>query len=254
MFCSLSISIGPAHDARGLEGQALDALALDRVLHFGGGREDARAVDLEARRRADQAEFHRVPVEARQKVDLGAGFQRALAVHLHVVGEHRVAEQRHVAEEIVEQVGLDQVVELGAGADPHRHRKAPMRQVIVEHRVGDQARHADDAPAGQLLQPRIDRREVGDAVADAERLEALHELIAGVDLGERRLPLDQQAPHGLVLVRVVGGALRHRPVGRHACVVAAKVFQRGEVHAWNMGTRAVGNPGEVGLSEGPGKG
>jgi hypothetical protein len=129
-----------------------------------------------------------------------------------------------------------------------------MRQVIVEHRIGDQPRHADDAPAGQLRQPRIDRREIGDAVADAECLEALHEFIAGMDLGERRLPLDQQTPHGLVLVRVVGRALQHRPVGRHACVVAAKVFQRGEVHAQNMGRRAVGNPGEVGLSEAPGQG
>ena len=87
---------------------------------------------------------------------LRAGLDAALAVALHVVGEHRIAEQRHVAEEIVEQVGLDQIVELGALADPHRHRKAPVRQVVVEHRIGDQARHADDAPAGQRLEPRVD--------------------------------------------------------------------------------------------------
>ena len=111
-----------------------------------------------------------------------------------------------------------------------------MRQVIVEDGVGDQARHADDAPAGQRLEPRVDDVEVGDGVADAERLEALQELLAGIAPGERGLALDQQPPHGLILVRIEVGVLRHRPVRRHAGVVAAQVLERGDVHALNMGS------------------
>ena len=101
---------------------------------------------------------------------MGAGLHGALAVALHVVGEHWIAEQRHMAEEIVEQVGLDQIVDLGALADPHRHREAPVRQVIVEHRVGNETWHADDAPAGQRFELRVDRVEVGNGLADAEGL------------------------------------------------------------------------------------
>jgi hypothetical protein len=44
--------------------------------------------------------------------------------------------------------------------------------------------------------------------------------------------------------------LRDCPVRRHAGVIAAQVLERGFVHAQNMETRALGNPGEVGLSTG----
>ena len=125
-----------------------------------------------------------------------------------------------------------------------------MRQVIVEDGVGDQARHADDAPAGQRLQPRVDGLEVGDAVADAERAQALQELLAGMLAGERGLALEQEPPHRLILVRIEVDVLRHRPVRRHAGIVAAQVLERGFVHASNMETGALANPGEVGLSEG----
>ena len=156
-----------------------------------------------------------------------------------------------MAEEVVEQVGLDQVVELGAGADPHRHREAAVREMVVEDGVGDQSRHADDAPAGQRLEPRVDGLEVGNGVADAEGLQALQELVAGMALGERGLALDEQPPHGLVFVRIGMGMLRHRPVRRHAAVVATQVLERGKVHTLNMGTRGGVNPGEVGPVVGP---
>ena len=62
--------VGPAHDRRRFERQALDVLALDRVLHLGRRGQDARAIGLQALGRADQAELDRVPVEPRQQVDL----------------------------------------------------------------------------------------------------------------------------------------------------------------------------------------
>ena len=63
-----------------------------------------------------------------------------------------IGQQRHVAEEIMEHIRLDQVIELVAAADPHRDRKSPVRQVIEEHLLGYQARHGDDAPAGGACQ------------------------------------------------------------------------------------------------------
>ena len=127
----------------------------------------------------------------------------------------------------MEQVGLDQIVELGALANPDRHRKSPVGEVIVEHRIGDETRHADDPPAGQRLELRIDRIEVGNGVADAEGLaDPRRNSGAGELLRQRRLALDQQAPHRLILVRVEVEGLRHGPIGRHAGVVAAQAGDR----------------------------
>jgi hypothetical protein len=140
-----------------------------------------------------------------------------------------------VAEEVVEQIGLDQVVEFGSGADPDRHRKAAVGEVVVEGGIGDEAWHADDSPASERLQPGVDCLEVGNGVADPERVEAFQELVAGVAAGERGLALDQDPPHGLILGRIEVGVLRHGPVRRHAGVVAAQVFEGCDVHALNMG-------------------
>ena len=90
----------------------------------------------------------------------------------------------------------------------------------------------------------------GERTKKAAVTKALQEFIAGMRLGERGLALDQQAPHGLVFVRVVGGLLRHRPVGGHAGIVAAEVLEGREVHRPNMGTQRLANPGEVGRLQG----
>ena len=90
----------------------------------------------------------------------------------------------------------------------------------------------------------------GMAVADAERAEPLQEFLAGVLAGQATLALEQQPPHRLVFIGIEVDVLRDRPVRRHAGVVAAQVLERGFVHALNMETRGLGNPGEVGLSIG----
>ena len=75
-------------------------------------------------------------------------FTPPLAVSLHVVGEHRVHQQRHVAEQVMEQVRLGQVVELLGPADPPGHREAAVGQVLEEIQFRQQALHADQLPAG----------------------------------------------------------------------------------------------------------
>lgn len=72
----------------------------------------ARAVDPQpvfAARVANQAEFDRIPIEARKEREracvVGDAKRRA-AVCVHVVGEYGIDQQRHVAEQIVEAVRL----------------------------------------------------------------------------------------------------------------------------------------------------
>ena len=226
--------VGTVHRHRGIERQPFHALAIDRVLHLGGGRQDAGAVGFEPVGRADQAEFDREPVEARQEMHVEPRFDAAPAVLLHVIGEHGIGQQRHVAIEVVEQVGLDQIIDLLALADPHRDREAAMGEMVVEGRVGNQPGHADDAPARPRLEAGIDLGEVGDGVAQPDRVETGQEFGTGISFGQSALALDQKPPHGLFLVGVEVRMLRHGPVRRHAGIVAAQVLEGGDAHGFNM--------------------
>ena len=121
-------------------------------------------------RRADEPELHRVPVQAGEQLAgvEAARLQSAGAVGLHVVGEHRVEQQRHVAEEVVEHVGLDDVVELLRPADPAGDRKLAPRQQREERFLGDQPRHRDHVPPGGTVQRLRQLVEARNAVGSAE--------------------------------------------------------------------------------------
>ncbi len=145
-------------------------------------RDDAGSVDPQTRRRLHQAKLHRVPVETGE-VGKATQAHRPLAapaIGLHVVGEHRIGQHRDVAEDIVEDVGLLQVVQLMRLADELAGREAAIGQVIEEHIVGHQARHGDHAPTGQALELLVDAIEVRNARAvQVQRVEAAHERVAG---------------------------------------------------------------------------
>ena len=73
----------------------------------------SRPVYTQTRRGRDQAELDRIPVEPRKVMQVvqTQGAQPALAIGLHVVGEDRVGQHRHMAEHVVEDVRLRKVVE-----------------------------------------------------------------------------------------------------------------------------------------------
>src|SRR3546814_9060178 len=83
-----------------------------------------------------------------------------------------------MAEDVVEDVGFLQIVELLRGADEIARGKAPVGEMVEEGGVGYQPRHRDDPPPGRRHQPRVEVAVVGNArlfepqhVDDAQRSE-----------------------------------------------------------------------------------
>ena len=68
-----------------------------------------------------------------------------------------------MAEEIVEHVRLDQIVQLMLLAQPAGDREAAVRQMIEKHRVRNKARYGNDLPAGGGHQHLVGIIETGNA-------------------------------------------------------------------------------------------
>jgi hypothetical protein len=211
--------VARAHDAPQVEGDAVGRGRVEREDALAETGDDAGAVKLQALAVADEAELHRIPVKPRQSAH-GAVPRRAepaLAIGLHVVGEDRVGEQGDVAEDVVEDVGLLQVVALRRRADEPARDERSVGEVSEEDAVGHQAGHGDDAPAGELLQPLGQLVEVGNAgPRQLQHLEAGEEFRRGAALEHLRLAGEQAIPEGVLRGRVAGPILRDGPVSRGA--------------------------------------
>ena len=207
---------------------------------FALGRDDARTVDAQPLRRGNQAEFHRVPVqpgEILQRVRANSVRLDATApIGLHEVGKQRIHQQRHVPEQIMEQVRFGDVVDLVRAADPPGHREAPVGQMIEEIQLRQQPFHTDQRPAGGRLQHRVERVEARNlGVVHAHCVLRLQELIAGPPDQQRALPPVQRAPGGMVVGAVtIPRLLHHRGgVDRHIALVGELVLDAARrcVHA-----------------------
>jgi hypothetical protein len=109
-----------------------------------------------------------------------------------------------MTEDIVENVGFLQVVELILAADEAGRGKAPIGEVIEEHIVGDEAGHGNDAPARRTLQRLVQAAEIGNAFGfDAERFQTVEKRLAGAAREDRFLAMEQRAP-GRMLLGSVG--------------------------------------------------
>ena len=179
--------------------------AVDRLL---GRGEDAAAVDAPAGRGIDQAELDGHPVQPRQvHALLLARGQAELAVGVGEFGEPGVGQQRAVAEDLVEDVRLLQVVQLFRGADKGGDREALAGQQLEEGLEGNQRRHLGHAPAGAGAEDPVDLAELGDALMrQAQLFDAVEVLLAGAAFQHLHLPGDQGVPHLVLAVRVVDEA------------------------------------------------
>jgi hypothetical protein len=194
-------------------------------------RHDTGTVDAQAVGLPDQAEFDRVPVQPREiNQRFGAEPVRldpAGTVGLHVVREQRIQQQRHVTEQVVEQVGLGDVVDLLGLADPPGHRKAPVRQMIEEGQLRQQAFDADQFPARRLAEHAIELIELRDRIRrHAEALLVVDELAAGTTNENLPLALEQRRPDVVIAARIAGPGLldNGRRIDRHTALVGLLVF------------------------------
>ncbi len=119
-----------------------------------------------------------------------------------------------MAEHVMEDVGLLQVIELIRLADELARGEPAMGEVVEEDTVRDEAWNRHDRPAGQPLQLLIDARKVRDArPVQIERIEPLQEGVAGAAGQQGRLPLVERDPDlmlcGTVTIpRLVDGPVR----------------------------------------------
>jgi hypothetical protein len=161
--------------------------------------------------------------------------QTARAVGLEILGHLRVHQHRHVAEHIVEHVGLLDVVELRGLADELPGGKTAVRQMLEEHFVGHQARHRHHLPAGALAQHVGEAPEVRDRFGtDRQPLHAVDELLAGVAGQELRLALEEAAPHGVLGARILFPRLINRPVGALRPNARRRAVLHARLHPFNL--------------------
>ena len=105
-----------------------------------------------------------------------------------------------MAEHVVEDVGLLQIVELVGPADEIAGDEAAVGEMIEEHLVGHQPRHRHHLPAGGLHQPLGQFLEIGDA-----GLRQPQHVEPGKKLGRRparqqlRLAREQRVPRRMLL-------------------------------------------------------
>ena len=151
------------------------------------------------------------------QVPLTARAAAAPAIGGHVVGEDWIGQHRHVAEHVMEDVRLLQVVQLVWPTDEPAGGESPIGQVLEEDVVGDQPRNCHDAPAGQALQLDIDTGEVGYAAAvQVQGVQTAQEGRGGPILQQPCLAFIEGGPDLMVLGAVVVPALVDGPIGRRA--------------------------------------
>jgi hypothetical protein len=126
-----------------------------------------------------------------------------------------------MAEQVVEDIGFDHVVELCRGTYPVGDGKAALGQQREEGFLGDQPWHTDDLPARGPVQPLADRLEARNAVRRAELRHRVNEFAAGQALDLCALPGVEPAIGVVVGLGVAGEVLGAGVVAACAGVVAA---------------------------------
>src|SRR6516225_1449408 len=106
--------------------------------------------------------------------------QTAFAIGLHVVGEDRAHQQRHMAADVVEDVRLLEIIKLVAAPDEAGRREPAAREMSEEYVIRDEARYRDDPPPGGPLENIAKAMKIGNAVGrDAKPAQPFKILAAG---------------------------------------------------------------------------
>ncbi len=119
-----------------------------------------------------------------------------------------------MAEHVVEDIRLLEIVELVRLADEVAGREAAIGKMFEENIVRNEARNGDDAPAGAFTKLPVELAEIRNPgsrqLQDLERLvERLHRASAKQSL----LAREQRVPYPMVFVGQLVPMLRDRPIG-----------------------------------------
>src|SRR5947208_1485334 len=119
-----------------------------------------------------------------------------------------------MAADIVEDVGLLEVIELIAPPDEAGRRKAAAGEIGKENLVRNQAGHRDDPPAGRGVEHFAQSSEIGDPVrGDPERAEPAEKLTTGAADQQPLLAFEQQPPDRVLFLAVILPILLDRKIG-----------------------------------------
>ncbi len=137
----------------------------------------------------------------------------AFAIGLHIIREGRIGEKRHMAEDVMKDVGLLKIVELVGAANEIGGGKTPMREMVEENRVRHEARNRCDAPARERGEALVQAAKVGNARAmKIKRVEPMQKGVAGAPGKDLGLAVVKRNPDAM-LGRVIGvEPLWNRPI------------------------------------------
>src|SRR6266480_3353027 len=106
--------------------------------------------------------------------------QPAFAVGLHVIGEDRAHQHRHMAGDVMKDVRLLKIVKLVAPPDEARRRKAPRGKKGEKHVVRHEAWYRNNAPARRAIEDVAEPAEIRNSVrGNTQLLETIEVFAAG---------------------------------------------------------------------------
>ena len=131
-----------------------------------------------------------------------------------------------MAEEIMENVRLDEIVEFVGAPDPPGHREPPMGEMVEEDIVRDEPRHGDQLPSGRARQHGVRVFQARDPLFRAKAFEPGDVFGRGIVPQKRGLTPVQEPPARMLLFGVGLIGLRHGVVRAHVPIVAAQRMGR----------------------------
>ena len=127
-----------------------------------------------------------------------------------------------MTEQVVKDVGLDDVFKLFGLANPVGDRELALGQQREEGHLGDQPRHTHNLPARGSEQAIVDLFKARNALFGTQRGQGVNEMLAGAACQQGGLALVQAVVSVVVGLGIGGVVLRAGVVGMGACVVATR--------------------------------
>ena len=154
-----------------------------------------------------------------------------------------------MAEDVMETVGLLQIIEAVGSPDEIADRKAALGKHREKGIIGYQPRHRNAAPAGQRLKPRVQTVEIRNSrLVEPKLADALKERRYDPRTEVRHLPGEQPVPHAMLFGCKMRPLLIHQivaPDGRQAVGGLGEIGLKHRKFSWAV--KAIKNPAEARL-------